>query len=98
MTASAIIDTIIDSFRYNEFINEKNILGDDTKIPNMYELSNEINRINSKMKIEINFKDCFIIKYNNIYYWISYYRNNNDNIIDFVITGHSNINEIFEEM
>lgn len=98
MTSQAIIDIISNSFKYNELIDEKIILGDDTNIPNMFELSNEINRINSKMKIEINFKDCFIIKYNYKYYWITYYRNNSDNIIDFIITGHSDINEIFKEM
>ena len=104
MTSLDIIDVIIDSFsttKNNDFIDEKIdriILGNSSNIPNMYLIAYQINNINPNMKIEKHFKDSFIIKYGKVYCWVSYYRNNEENLIDFIITGHLNINEILKEI
>jgi hypothetical protein len=98
-----IIDVIIESFsneKNNEFINEnidRVILGNNSIIPDMFKLALEITSLNSNMKIEKIFKDSFIVKYNNVYCWITYYRNS-ENLIDYVITGYLSIDEIMKEM
>jgi len=98
-----IIDVIIESFsteKNNEFIDEKInrvIIGNSPIIPDMYKLAPAIANLNSNMKIVKIFNYSCIIKYNNVYCWITYYRTN-ENLIDYVITGYLSIDEIMKEM
>jgi|688.fasta_scaffold25577_8 hypothetical protein len=94
MIALSIINVITESFSlFNDNegdIDEKIdkiIIGDNSNIPNMYQLSIEVANLNPNMKIEVIFKDSFIVKYNNNYCWISYLKNN-ENLIDYLITGY----------
>ena len=47
------------------------------------------------MKIHMIFKDSFIIKYGEVYCWISYYRSI-EGFVNLTVSGYLNINDILK--
>lgn len=103
MIEFAISEIIIECFsnaKDNEFINQKIdriIIGNSSEIPNMIEIGFDVIANNPNMKPVFYNKDSFVVEYQNVYCWVTYYRNH-DGLIDICITGYLNINEIFNQM
>lgn len=103
MALFEIIKVIIETFsneKNNEFIDKKieKVIIDNTKItPDMALLARVISSLNSNMKIEKIYNYSIIIKFNNVYCWITYYRNN-EKIINYVVKGYLSMDEIINEI